>query len=152
MGHPWLKHCIGFCFIVCRKIHAEVRDMSSLGVERALHWGLGALRHKSWPPSPVALKGLLDGAHLMWLLNVYSPFLSLLVHLEWLITPSSLADISSHSGEKNMLSLLLPLSLSITRSLSPLHSNQIQFREHSICHHGHYIITTTATVKQTTNK
>lgn len=30
MGHPWLKHHIEFDFIVGRKTHAEVSDVSSL--------------------------------------------------------------------------------------------------------------------------
>lgn len=36
MGHPWIKHCIEFCLIVCCKMNVELRDVSLLGLERWL--------------------------------------------------------------------------------------------------------------------
>lgn len=125
MGHPWIKHCVEFCFMCC-KMNVELRDVSLFGLERFGVLVLCSIKADLLQPG--VLKGLFDGTHLMRLLNVYSPFLSLLVHLEWLITPSSLCDFSSHSGEKNRLSMLLPL-VSFYHSLpqsSPFKSNSIQ--------------------------
>jgi len=34
--HPWIKHCIEFCFIVCCKMNVELRDVSLLGLEMLL--------------------------------------------------------------------------------------------------------------------
>lgn len=98
----------------------EVKVLTEHGVRHNLRWrGHNASTHPSTQP--------LKCAHLISLEDIYSPSLSLLAHLRWLITSSSFSDNSPHSGERSSPPLLR-LSVSFYHSL--LHSSQ--FNSNSI--------------------